>query len=87
MKINLIPLLRDDISVEDFVIQEKQRSKNVWLDKDHNYWFMRLVQEVGELGSSLAGDHDDLPEHELVQIATIAMNWLEYRLNEKYDGS
>jgi hypothetical protein len=53
--------------------------RDKWDDKDDSYWFMRLSQEVGELGSSLAGDHDDTPEHELRQIASIAMNWLRKR--------
>lgn len=62
---------------EVIALAECYRDK--WTDKDDAYWFMRLSQEVGELGSSLAGDHDDTPEHELRQIASIAMNWLRKR--------
>lgn len=50
--------------------------RETWQDRDDAYWFQRLVSEVGELGASLAGDHDDPPEWELAQIASIARNWL-----------
>jgi hypothetical protein len=35
-----------------------------------------LVEEVGELASALAGDHEHDPEFELVQIGGIALHWL-----------
>lgn len=47
-----------------------------WVHKDDNYWLQRLMQEVGELASVMAGDHDDTMEHELLQIGSIALNWL-----------
>jgi hypothetical protein len=50
-----------------------------WVDRDGAYWCQRLMQEVGELASALAGDHDDSPEHELRQVASIAINWLRLR--------
>ena len=53
-----------------------------WRDRDNNYWMARLTQEVGELASSLIGDHDDPPEHELRQIASIALNWLDWRWSD-----
>ena len=58
--------------------------QDYWHDKPDLYWFARLTQEVGELGSALVGDHDDSPEHELVQIAAIATNWLKRRI--RYGG-
>lgn len=61
------------------VLQLKQQHIETWRDKPESYWFARLTQEVGELGSSLVGDHDDPPERELKQIAAICLNWLEYR--------
>jgi hypothetical protein len=50
-----------------------------WRNRDENYWFLRLAEEVGELGASLANDHDDPPELELRQIAAICLNWLDMR--------
>lgn len=62
------------------------KHRDTWADKDDDYWFYRLSQEVGELGSSLAGDHEDTPEHELRQIASIALNWLARREQAALDA-
>lgn len=51
-----------------------------WRDKEEYYWLCRLMEEVGELGASLANDHEDSPDHELTQIAAICINWLDMRL-------
>lgn len=61
------------------VIALADRHAHRWQDRDDHYWFARLSQEVGELGSSLVGDHKDPPEHELRQIGSIAINWLRHR--------
>lgn len=61
----------------DPVEKFKQKYKNKWRDKPDSYWFYRLSQEVGELGSVLARDHEDTIEHELAQIASICLNWLD----------
>lgn len=71
------------MDTQEIVMQMKTRYANQWQDKDDGYWFTRLVQEVGEAGSVLANDHDDTLEHELCQIASIAMNWLEKLEREK----
>jgi hypothetical protein len=61
------------------VVAMQAQYKNAWRNMSDGYWFARLMQESGELGSSLVGDHEDLPEHELRQIASIAINWLAKR--------
>lgn len=61
-----------DTTVEELV----ERYKNSWQNEPESYWFYRLSQELGELGSSLAGDHEHPPIHELKQIASIATNWI-----------
>lgn len=61
------------------VLELKNSHSNTWRDKPESYWFARLSQEVGELGSSLVGDHEDSPDWELNQIASICLNWLEMR--------
>ena len=53
-----------------------------WRDKPDSYWFYRLLEEVGELGASLANDHEHSPDYELKQIASICVNWLEKRNSE-----
>lgn len=61
------------------VIDLKEQHSETWRDKPELYWFARFAQEVGELGSSLVGDHDDSPDHELIQLGAIVLNWLEMR--------
>lgn len=58
------------------VVERANRYSEKWQDETGDYWFARLVQEVGELGSVLVGDHDDTDVHELEQIASIAISWL-----------
>lgn len=67
------------MDVTQEVIYLKIKYKDQWRDMPESYWLMRLMQELGELASSLANDHEDSPDHELKQIASIALNWLEMR--------
>lgn len=67
-------------SAEYEVVNHRRQYLTHWRDRPDDYWLARLMQEVGELASSLVGDHDDPPEHELRQIAGICINWLEKRL-------
>ncbi len=72
--------------IED-VIALQQKHKNTWRANTEAYWLARLMQEVGELASSLADDHDDPPEWELKQIAAICINWLEMRSDRETYGA
>ena len=63
----------------------KKRFAGAWLDRSDYYWFARLVQEVGELGGSIAGDCEDPLEWELAQIASLALNWLDKLIREKQE--
>lgn len=63
------------LTIEELV----DKHKTTWRDKPESYWFQRLVGEIGELGCSLAGDHEHPPEWELSQIAAICMNWIDMR--------
>jgi hypothetical protein len=65
------------VSVDVLKLVEKYNHK--WRLENNSYWLARLVQEVGELASSLSDKHEHLPEHELRQIASIAINWLDLR--------
>jgi hypothetical protein len=68
----------------DLVLEMKAKYAGYWNLEDNDYWLARLMQEVGEAASVLANDHDDTLEHELRQIASIALNWLEKLEREKY---
>lgn len=73
---------RARVDIVENVIQMKERYAKHWRDKPESYWFARLLQECGELGSSLVGDtahNTDLADHELSQIASICLNWLDMR--------
>lgn len=59
------------------IIQLAEFHKDKWQDKDESYWLARLVEEVGELGASLADDHEHTPDVELRQISSICINWLK----------
>lgn len=59
------------------LIEYAKEHRHLWrLEGDH-YWLARLQQEVAELTLSLDGQHEDPKNHDLLQIATICINWLE----------
>ena len=64
---------------EELVLTLKRRYSDQWRDMDDVYWLGRLLQEVSELALSLAKSHEHMPDHELAQIAAIAMNWIDLR--------
>src|SRR3990172_4776547 len=67
------------MNIVQAVIDLKEKHCETWRDMPESYWLARLMQEVGELGSSLVGDHYDPVEWELMQISAICLNWLEMR--------
>lgn len=64
------------------VINLTNQHSNYWRDKSDDYWFYKLLEEVGELGASLANEHEHPPELELCQISAICLNWLDKRDRE-----
>jgi hypothetical protein len=69
----------------DEVLSTKFRYGDKWRDQPETYWLARLVEEIGELAGAMVGDHPDPVDHELVQIASIGLNWLEMRAKRKMD--
>ena len=53
-----------------------RRCDGMWHDLEFVDWLPNLVEEVGELAGAITGKHDDHPHWELMQIASIALNWL-----------
>ena len=74
-----LPLSEDAVNV--FAL--KQTHLETWRNHGQLKWTLGLLEEVAELLLSLAGLHKDPPDWELMQIATIAMNWLEMRTERK----
>lgn len=66
-------------AVDERVITLRVKKRKLWRDKTESYWLSRLVEEVGELASSLNGRHPHDPDTELTQIASMCINWLEMR--------
>ena len=61
------------------VLVYKNRFREYWTDQPDSYWFMRLMQEVGELADTFMEETQDDRAHELRQIASICLNWLDKR--------
>ena len=61
------------------VLRLAKDHKNTNRNKSSEYWFSMLLEKVQELNASLLGYHADPPEWELMQIASICLNWLDRR--------
>lgn len=71
-----------DMVLERVKLQVTQH-QNTWRDKPEWYWFYGLLKEIVELGLALVGLHKGPIEWELLQIATICVNWLDYRRKQR----
>ena len=66
--------------------------REMWQECDNRYWFFGLFEEIIELGLALLGWHKhyhpdfDTVEWELIQISSIALNWLRKRHRETGSG-
>ena len=72
-----MPLFIDDV-MELYAIDHKQ---NTWRDKSEWRWVRGLLTEVIELLLSLVGLSGHPAERELMEIASICMNWGDWRTN------
>ena len=64
--------------VLDKVVDKTNEHSNTWKGRPISTWLLGLHEEVSELDCVIHGDHDDSLENELVQIASIALNWLDH---------
>jgi len=58
------------------LIDYAKRHSHLWRHQGDHYWLARLHQEVAELTLTLDHQHQGPRNHELLQIATICINWL-----------
>ena len=58
------------------VLELMRQHDETWHDLDEMRWLAGLVEEVGELASSMMHRHDDPIAWEMMQIATISLNYL-----------
>ena len=69
--------MNDDLI--NLVLDLKGARGTIWKDYGSYEWYKGLCEEIDELGAALNGEHTDSPDHELIQIASIALNWLDMR--------
>jgi hypothetical protein len=65
------------------VLDLKKRHQQTWRDKPERKWLIGLIEEIIELALALIGLHAGPVDHELAQIASICMNWQEYRRDRR----
>lgn len=61
--------------ISNLLTMQKKYAKT-WRDEDEQFWCRRLREEIDEVVLTLLGKHDGPLEHELYQVASIAINWL-----------
>ena len=67
-------------SLESVIILfNSHKSRGTWREENDSYWLAGLVEEIGELAEALLEDDPSNADHELRQIASIALNWLDKR--------
>lgn len=67
-------LQMDDTTAAVLALMEQH--KDTWKGAKDHWWWYCLWEEICELELALDGDGDDPPEWELMQIASICLNWL-----------
>ena len=61
--------------VEKVLIMQKEHAET-WANDSNWIWLINLQEEIDELRMTMLGEHEGPIEHELCQIASIAINWL-----------
>ena len=69
----------------DGIIKLVKEHSQTWRDRPETYWFARFVEEVGNLGCSIFGEHwsERAADEVLARIASICINWLDMRQNRR----
>ncbi len=80
-------VLNDLRPAEEIVIRRRREFITTWRGRSNLFWFIRLLEEILELGLSLMGLiqyskekgwHKETVSRELMGIASICINWIEY---------
>lgn len=69
------------LTPQQAVYRLSDKYKFYWQHKSNWYWAWRLFQEFIELIGSLLYIHKNPPKWELIQIASICINWM-YKLSD-----
>ena len=67
------------------VSAERIRQDKKWGEQNHSdlYWLGILMEEVGEVAKALIENKPDEAQNELVQVAAVAVSWLECKKRGK----
>lgn len=75
------------------IIEERDRQNKKWGEQNHDpfTWLAILSEEVGEaaqaaLHDQFGGEHADTLQEELVQVAAVAVQWIECLLRNQVGG-
>lgn len=76
----------------DLILDERDRQDNEWGEQDHPDldWLAILTEELGEVAKEVKGNqvplggNDEQMGQELVQVAAVALAWLEC-MERKYE--
>lgn len=71
-----------ELTPQQAVYRLSDKYKFYWQNKSNWYWAWRLFQEFVELIGSLLHIHKDPPKWELLQIASICVNWM-YKISDR----
>jgi len=71
-----IAALTDALEAIDPILSVVEYHRDTWPDMSQEFWCRRLNEEMEELFASIRETHEHPPERELIQITSIAMNWL-----------
>jgi NTP pyrophosphatase (non-canonical NTP hydrolase) len=68
--------------------QERKRQDEKWGEQNHDdlSWLGILMEEVGEVARNIIQKKPDLTHEELVQLAAVAVAWLECVARRKTGG-
>ena len=68
--------MMNDSTVIRKVLKIQESHAETWANDSNWIWLINLQEEIDELRMTMLGEHEGLIEHELCQIASIAINWL-----------
>jgi len=68
-------ITKQDITMQ-IVGQLAHYHKDTWKNESDHKWLDGLFSEFDQLGMSIEGIHEHDLNHELAQIASIAINWM-----------
>ncbi len=70
------------LQILNAIVDERVRQDEKWGDQSGHtaeFWYTILGEEVGEVANAVLNQNDKAIEKELLQVAAVAVAWLEAR--------